>query len=460
MRSELIYEQGAQSIFDIISAEYQNMKTARKNNKDTYLSGSISRYSKNLIMSFPTICDNTLPIDTVQMVSKAHEKNLATMFEMLFSAMSLQGNNGVEILKKIHQNLGGSGNGDNSIDWYIDQIEQLVGESNLSYTQKAAINQFIREAVADFKTPQKCFPVESLNEKSLADYNVKNLRGKLLVSENKPQVDPSIAAAKEEKEAEYAANRDRREEEKNEREKTKEERQKSKDELDLAQKMLPQVKDIDYKKANELQPTVLVINFTTLPDDNGKSQTKTFLAGVKSRVVGCDAIDIVDRLVEKTKAKLSFKDFIRATTGEIKFVRDFILRTKDMKNQAIADHARKGTSAKMWKLLEKRARANAKGKLYKSNDASAITTLVISKSTVDFLKASNKIDLLNVKTATTLMEGFNLLAIVICDEINESAMFLYDGNNEYDTYSYRVLSKEASDKSYKKVIDLINSAGR
>jgi hypothetical protein len=58
------------------------------------------------------------------------------------------------------------------------------------------------------------------------------------------------------------------------------------------------------------------------------------------------------------------------------------------------------------------------------------------------------------------MEGFNLLAIVICDEINESAMFLYDGNNEYDTYSYRVLSKEASDKSYKKVIDLINSAGR
>lgn len=456
MRSELIQE----DIFDLVDAAAKNVASARAKNKDTYLSGSISKYSKNLIMSFPAICDNTLPIDTVQLVSKAHEKNLATMFEMLFSAMSLSGNNGVEILKKIHKDLGGK----TSLNDIIDSIEKLVGESDLSYTQRCAINQFIREAVADFKTPQKCFPVESLNEKSLADYTVKNLRGKILVSEAKPPVDPSIAAAKE-KEAEYAENRERREEEKrgeererNEREKERSAREKEKYEIDLAQ--MQKVRDIDYKKANELQPTVLVVNFTALDENGTKLGTKTFLAGVKSRVVGCDAIDIANRLVEKSKSKLSFKDFIRAATGEIKFCRDFLLRTKDMKKAAINDYTRKDSTTKMWKLLEKRARANVKGKLYKSNDASAITTLVLSKSTVDFIKASNKLDLLDPKTAASLMESFNLLAIVICDEISETAKFLYDGNNEYDTYSYSVLSKEASDKSYKKVIDLINHAGR
>ena len=456
MRSELIQE----DIFDLVDGAAKSVTNARAKNKDTYLSGSISKYSKNLIMSFPAICDNTLPIDTVQLVSKAHEKNLATMFEMLFSAMSLSGNNGVEILKKIHKDLGGK----TSLNDIIDSIEKLVGESNLSYTQRAAINQFIREAVADFKTPQKCFPVESLNEKSLADYTVKNLRGKILVSENKPQVDPSIAAAKE-KEAEYAENREHREQEKAEREieKRDEERERSarekeKYEIDLAQ--MNRVRDIDYKKANELQPTVLVVNFTALDENGTKLGTKTFLAGVKSRVVGCDAIDIANRLVEKSKSKLSFKDFIRAATGEIKFCRDFLLRIKDIKKAAINDYNRKDSTTKMWKLLEKRARANVKGKLYKSNDASAITTLVLSKSTVDFIKASNKLDLLDPKTAAGMMESFNLLAIVICDEISETAKFLYDGNNEYDTYSYSVLSKEASDKSYKKVIDLINHAGR
>ena len=456
MRSELIQE----DIFDLVDGAAKSVTNARAKNKDTYLSGSISKYSKNLIMSFPAICDNTLPIDTVQLVSKAHEKNLATMFEMLFSAMSLSGNNGVEILKKIHKDLGGK----TSLNDIIDSIEKLVGESNLSYTQRAAINQFIREAVADFKTPQKCFPVESLNEKSLADYTVKNLRGKILVSENKPQVDPSIAAAKE-KEAEYAENREHREQEKAEREieKRDEERERSarekeKYEIDLAQ--MNRVRDIDYKKANELQPTVLVVNFTALDENGTKLGTKTFLAGVKSRVVGCDAIDIANRLVEKSKSKLSFKDFIRAATGEIKFCRDFLLRIKDIKKAAINDYNRKDSTTKMWKLLEKRARANVKGKLYKSNDASAITTLVLSKSTVDFIKASNKLDLLDPKTAAGMMESFNLLAIVICDEISETAKFLYDGNNEYDTYSYSVLSKEASDKSYKKVIDLINSAVR
>ena len=76
---------------DVFTNAANKVAAARKQNSNTYLNGSISRYSKNLIMSFPAICDNSLPIGTVQMISKAHEKNLATMFEMLFSAMSLSG---------------------------------------------------------------------------------------------------------------------------------------------------------------------------------------------------------------------------------------------------------------------------------------------------------------------------------------------------------------------------------
>ncbi|MBO5542757.1 MAG: hypothetical protein J5936_04890 [Acholeplasmatales bacterium] len=434
---------------DVFTNAANKVAAARKQNSNTYLNGSISRYSKNLIMSFPAICDNSLPIGTVQMISKAHEKNLATMFEMLFSAMSLSGTNGVEILKKIHKDLGSKV----SINDIIDNIEKIVGESTeFTATQKAQINDLIREMTYQLKTPQKTFPTESLNETSLNDYVVRNVRGTSHVSilptsiREKVNVDPTIEAEKEKREQE----RNEREWNRDEREEAKEDRAKSKDTLELQQRMLAQARDIDYKKANELQPTVLLINYTTvIIDDNGNvvptKEKKSFLAGIKSRMVGCDAYDIATRLINKNKSKLTFKDLIRATTGEIKFVSDFLLRTKEMKKLAIADHARKDSTTKMWKLLEKRADKHAAGRLYKSNDASPITTLILSQSTVDFIKASEKFDMGDAKTASKLMDDFNLLCIVICDEVNETAKFLYDGNNEYDMYSYSVLSKEASD---------------
>ena len=477
-------------LLDMVSKELKSVSDKRNKNRKTYLNGSISRYSKNLIMSFPVICDNTLPIDTAQMVSKAHEKNLATMFEMLFSAMSLDGDNGVEILKLIHKDLN---SGKLSINDVIDSIEQLVGESTLTYKDKAVINDAIREMVAELKTPQKAFPAESLNERSVNDFIVHNIYGKIMVKENKVlkevQEDPNVTSERERRYAMkknatdtttvgYDNNKANVEAEKNERERRKDERdeekraeerekraeekgrrseERTKNQLDIAFKSLPQTKDIDYKKANELQPTVLIVNFNSIQyNEDGEKigvEKKSFLAGIKSRMVGCDAIRIVERLSEKQKSKLTFKDFLRATTGEIKFVKDFLLNLKSVKSSALAD-ARSGEDAKMWKLLEKRANKNASSRVTNSNDASPISTLVLSQSTVDFLNASQGVDLLNIKTATYMMEMFNLLAIVICDEISESAKFLYDGNTDYDVYSYQVLTREKSDK---KQIDLMQA---
>ena len=156
------------AITAIATSAGEQLQKDRANNKSTYMYGSISKYTQKLILSFPTICDNTIPISTAQMISKAHEKNLVSMFEMLFTSMSLSGTNGIEILKALHQNL----NDTSSIDDIIDAIEKAVGEAGIPYS-KAELRDIVNEMCYELKYKQKSLPVDSFSEKSLNDYLVR-----------------------------------------------------------------------------------------------------------------------------------------------------------------------------------------------------------------------------------------------------------------------------------------------
>ena len=126
-----------------------------------------------------------------------------------------------------------------------------------------------------------------------------------------------------------------------------------------------------------MQPSLLIINYNNVSGDRVIVQ-KSFVAGVKTRLIPVEPMDIVERLVAKNKSKLSFVNLIRATTGEIHLFTDFILNIKQANINA-KNAAKHGMAAKMWEVLEKRSTANSYNKLKKhGNDASAITTLVIS----------------------------------------------------------------------------------
>lgn len=96
----------------------------------------------------------------------------------------------------------------------------------------------------------------------------------------------------------------------------------------------------------------------------------------------------------------------------------------------------------------------------RANDAAAITTLVVSIEEVNVLKKDYGIDLTNPKKAKFLMEQYNLLSFVIVDEQVEVARFLYDGEKNFEDYSFGVLERETGDNSYKKVINLISKVNR
>ena len=508
-----------ESIFDTINSVLKTVNSITnrddkgKNNKKSayYLGGSISRYAKNLTMSFPVLVDDSLSIETAQMISKANEKNIASMLELLFASMSINGTKGMtgkDVVGLFHKNID-----DMSADDYIDYANNVMANyveaCYLPSITDAQVRDIQREMCYQLKQPKKSFPISSFSERSLNDYMCRDMYNGTMVYEHHQAVKED-ASEEEDKllqlnrdkftyqqqkdmgltyDKDYALKTqqyryDRSRDDVIDKQKDREFKQRrrmdvhqlhkdaddkernrmrdmSSDLRDMNSLNQRRVIDSEFKKANELQPTMMIVNFNILSDD-GKSvvDRKALVAFNKCRMIATSSMDIAERLLATNKTQTSFKNFIRATTGEIKFGRDFIAAVDQQKLDAIND-VKKGEAAKLWSTLKKRSvKSNVRSIKRDSNDATSITTLVISQDTANFMKSESNFDVSTPKNAKMIMDRYNFLCLVIADETNEVAKFMYDGNSDFESISYLVLAREAKDKELRKATDLLYKGGR
>lgn len=214
-----------------------------------------------------------------------------------------------------------------------------------------------------------------------------------------------------------------------------------------------EIQNSDYKKANELQPTVLTINFIST-NDGSPIETQAQV-GVKAKIYSVNATDIHNHIVSKRSYNFSLYNLIKATSGEIEFWRDFVFAIKKAKIDAISNTNR-GSSSKLWKALERRALGSKINRfLALRNDATAITTLVLSSYDVEELRKTEDIDLADDRVARKLMDDYNLIGIVIVDDSTESARFIFDsGDDEYEIYTFKSLKRDEK-VDYKQMIQLL-----
>lgn len=389
---------------------------------DTALNvSSISRASKDLIMSFPVLCDNSIDPRTASMICKAIERKAVAMLQMIFASCSFEGQNGAEILKQWHNNIDGN---NMSLDDYIDLCDTLDSR-NESTDMRRSFNEAVNNIKLEMRNGDKSYPTSSFSENSINDYKVTTRYGNVVVTE---------AGSKPFK---------------------GEEKENLKNEMEYFTK---QLMDSDVKKCNELVPSLMIVRFNTMKE--GNVVTSQFVAGVKARLIPVDSYDIIDRIDTKNKDRAGLVNLIRATTKEISFVKDYLLAIDRAKIEAKKNSIRnKGNG--IWKTLEKRATKSVWKRLIgKSNDAGCITTLVISQQVVNALKKDYNVNMADVKTASAIMDAYNLLCVVIVDESTEVARFLYDGEGWYEDISFTSLERESGDGSYKKVINLLSKMNR
>ncbi len=216
----------------------------------------------------------------------------------------------------------------------------------------------------------------------------------------------------------------------------------------------------EYKKANELQPTMMVVNFMKHTEEHG-DYINTAVIGIKCKIYPISSSDIVNRISGKLRDKSFLTNFVRATTNEIGFFRDFLFAVDQAKFDA-KSYGRQATSNKLWKVLERRGvKSKFRRSLKMYNDATAISTLVMSENDAEYLKKTESIDIMNVSRARKIMDEYNFLCLVVANQSTEVASFLYDtGDDTFEMIPFSGLEREASDNSYKKMVNLMAKISR
>lgn len=409
--------------------------------------GSIAKRTSNLVLVFPVICSTSISMKTASIITKAIERKCVSLLQILFSSMQLTSvDNMYDYLRQFHTNLDlRSGL---TLDDFMGIMDKMVDEGAVQVSDME-LYQAVKEDMHNINY----YLNTELNPTSINEYHIrKDMYGESHI----------IKEAKGDQFGKYQKdvnNMINKAVDANISKRSKDIHNSNKDLGKQVDYFRYQLSTGEVNKANELMPTVMTVNFTT-KGDNGTYYTTTGVIGVKAKLYPVDGMDICNRIASKYKDSNSLFNLVRASTREISFFRDLAFAIDKAKIDAI-NMARESNNAKMFKVLERRAQRNRFSSLLKKNDASPITSLVVSQDEVEYLKKYNSVDMEKSYVTRSLLENYNLMDIVIADESLEVAKFLFDdGDGAFESLTFDSLEKEAKDSSYKKVVNLMSKINR
>ena len=481
------------NIIDLVNGARIGTKSLTKSDFEFRTTrNSISRKSSDSILQFPVICSDALTPDDLMMVSKALEREYSQFVRIAASlddVIDVKGNNvrdaKLNKLRSIHQNMGYNGQGRfgmNGGQFYIESGDMTYTSICESFERKniellAPANPSLNESSLYQMTCKNNKNYYCLGEAN-DNEGVKDVKSDLEIKQLKANLSRGSAQEKRDEEKfkyqkdndaakmRYQVERDKRVEDFN-REKFnyQKERDAKADALlrgTVISNRSPfqnQLLATDVKKANELIPTMMELNFLY---DNGSQFVETsIIVGIKTvnHLVSSDEMMYNMSLAVKEKRHLF--NFIQWTTGEIEMVKDWMLAKDKIKDEV--NRQRAGKESTWWRRMRGRA---AEDKLrrftFNRKDVLPNSTLVLTMDEVEMIKNNYNIDILKDRRVLRAIFGtFFLLGFVIVDNASELVYFNFDGQSDFQIQSYRSLEKENSSAAdMKSLISLVDKSGR
>lgn len=426
-----------------------------KNTNKFAINSNIARSSKALTAVFPVIVSKAVEIDKAVMISKAVERKCVAMLQMLFAAFQIcDARDAKTYLQNFHGNISSSLDlSDMDIDDFLDYTEGLESTQEFAVNIQGAIdaiNEDVRNHIHHTLDDGLNPPISDIivHELALDPYRDRNAIPRITTTRRETySIGPNGERLTRNGQTGSDITMDRQG--------TSDiQMLTAQDWKSNADALSKSILDGDIKKANEAQPSMMIINFVST-NNNYKIQNSCVI-GVKAVIHYVDPQDVVNRVILKKADSRGLFNLIRATTREISFFKDFLFAVNRAKVDAIAKSG-KGSTDKIWKLLELRADRLRGAKVSRQNQAgsAAITTLVISRAEVDYIKQFHRIDLNKPGTLAGILRGYNMMAAAIIDDVNERVDFLWDdGTGSFESLSFMSLEREDNGSMYKKVINL------
>lgn len=446
------------------------------------MTSNIAKEAKGLTAVFPVLVSESISVENAQMIAKAAERKYVSMLQMLFAASQITDARSAQAyLKKFHNNISSTLDlSDMNVDDIIDFANKLDEEVEISAYKNAKINEATQAVLKDLTHNDDYYThlSEGINSYSLNDYTItkdfgnynafrKNINEETRNSEStrteEKNGDGTVTTIINTKETII---KDKEENDELQNKKILSDILKNKNSVlkdvssrvkDAADFISKQIIPTDIKKANEATPSLMIINFITQANGSDNEIINTAVIGVKCIIHYVSSSEMMNRMVLKNNDRRGLFNFIRATTGEIKFFKDFLFAIDRARIDAVSKTNR-GSDSKIWKMLEIRANHAKLNNKARGDNAScaAITMLVLSTEEVEIVKSIYRIDLNNASTMLGVMRGYNFIGVGIVDAVNEKIKFLYDdGTKNFETMSFMALEREQSNGEYKKMINTL-----
>ena len=482
--------------------------------------GSLTRMTKDAVLQFPVIASNSLDIQLIGLVNKALERNFTTLLKIAFSLNSITDERDlVDYIRKFHQNTGLSDREYTSnliVDKLVNECkieykftDETLTESdralllhNLSKDNHRLLREYLSELNLDKLNDKMLYLSEGPGRKSYRSFEelgqaAKN--GEIAIAPT-----PNNSSRKSggnghrtgnEKSASTIVNKyyttnnitnnngntkaDRENEKflaktigdftkvitRNDKpattvtkptyEKTTKKDPIRPDKFINAGRAGAAFTTADVTKANEIMPLPLEVK-VYIEDGEGNIIERNFVIGVKAVIHPVSSEYMIDSMMDGYRRGKFFFNFIKATTGEIKFFRDFVFMVDNIKTDAIKNAS--GNNNKWFSFLKRRALlAKFKNALRMKNQLLPNTSIVLSGEEADILKQQG-VDILDPRVARDLISHYFLLSIVVIDPALEIVHIIYDGDENYTSMSVMALNREAKeDSNSKQILSLLKS---
>ena len=242
------------------------------------------------------------------------------------------------------------------------------------------------------------------------------------------------------------------------RENAREAREEVKHKADLKAKAPQFMDETKIQKLNSMKPLMMTVGLRVMDDKNSISDVIDYVVGVKThcRIVPADVLPDFAEYPTKTMNSVARKAKWRA--GELKLF-DYLFSRKEKKQAAYDSRdPRRKWYHRLYNLAHAKGSSRIARQVTGSKNPDGLipnVTMILTKSDVDMIEATNGIDLLKESTASKICRELFLISMVVIDTDAQSIKILLpDISSRYEVHSLASVNKQLA------TLDTSNSVSR
>ena len=215
----------------------------------------------------------------------------------------------------------------------------------------------------------------------------------------------------------------------------------------------------DYQKVAAILPLTMQLTVDyRVGGETGRTIRTPLALGVKAVGHVVPSLDIVTGLGTALQRDSLVLQFLRLTSGETSFVKDFVLNLDTAKMRA---SGKTSGGTKMLETLRRQAEWNARrgnafvAMLSKRGFVPPTTTIIVTADEVEKMKSLYGVDFAKPGVARELLRSHNLMGFMIVDEAIGLVRVFEDGDDDFDRVPFSEVKAKGKENSVKDILTIM-----